>query len=308
MIKKFKLRSRPDEKPFKQIKEEISWIVNICLASSRIKKLTFQEPERDYNARPTLHTVLCAPIGNIKSTILEQIGGEINQEVMLEVTKPGLVGTIDQKTMQIIPGAAWTCRNSMMLIDEFNFAKKGGSWETLLQLTESQRWTKRFGVFSTRQEFFDGDLYLKVDSGSLSLKTRFSCLIGTMKRFELMRGQNFRAFLSRTVPYNFSLSEHDIEEILNGKMLFDLKIPKIQEEVFITTSKYMKIKRNVINAMKKETNNEWIRKELMLRTVGDCCRIFAVTGKNDKKWINRIVGYKIQNQQKIGKVYKETKK
>ena len=127
-----------------------------------------------------------------------------------------------------------------------------------------------------------------------------------MKLFEMMRGQNFRALVSRMNPYRFSLDEEDLEKIAEGYEIFKLdeKLQsKAQKEVTITRPQYMRIKSLALRAMKKTTDNNAIRKELMLRTIGDCCRITAVTGKIDTKHVNNLVTWKIHTQQDIGKYF-----
>jgi len=40
------------------------------------------------------------------------------------MTYPALIGSVDKTTRQLIVGASWECRNSLLLLDEFDFGKK----------------------------------------------------------------------------------------------------------------------------------------------------------------------------------------
>jgi hypothetical protein len=55
-----------------------------------------------------------------------------------EATAPGLVGTIDSRTFQFIPGLAWTGRNRLILMDEFKIRRKTDDWIVFLKLLEDQ--------------------------------------------------------------------------------------------------------------------------------------------------------------------------
>jgi hypothetical protein len=243
--------------------------------------------------------------------MLGQIASKIDVPVLLEVTKPGLVGTIDNKTLQLIPGAAWECRNNLMLIDEFNVSKKNDSWEAFLQLLEQQEWSKRFGMFSASLQENDNDLFVHVDKGKIDLRTRFSCIIATMKDFRFMRGQKFRALITRTIPYNFVLSEEELDMVADGHEFFvlDKKFNgDFVDEFIVKRKKYLWIKGIVKNTLKNECNSRIIRSELFLRTIGDCCRLFASSQKKlEKKDFETVVKWKINAQQKIGEYYKTKK-
>lgn len=291
---------------FRDISNEISFLINSALGSAKIKSLVVEEDEKDYNMRSSLHVILRSPVGQAKSTIMEQIGKTVNREIFTEVSRAGLVGSLDNKTYQVIPGATWECRNSLLLMDEFAFGKKKEGWEVFLQLLESQRWSKRIGIFSADQNMEDEDLYFRVSKGKIDLKTRFSCIVATMKNFAFHRGQSFRAFVTRCIPYSFDLSIDDLNKISEGKELFKLKVTMPEEKVYLQKSKYRKIKRIVMKELNKCPDLR-SRKELFLRSIGDCCRIYAVWGKNDRRFFNDIVAWKIGTHMLIGKYYTRKK-
>lgn len=292
---------------FSKVSKELSFIINASLRSAKVKRLVLEEPHVEYSSRPVLHVLLRAPVGQAKSTIMSQIGAAVNSKVITEVSRAGLVGSLDGKTMQIIHGAAWECRNNLLLLDEFTFGKKQEGWEVFLQLLEAQMWSKRIGIYSSDSETVDGDLYYNVKKGAIDVKTRFACIIATMKDFRFYRGQNFRALVTRCVPYNFDLTEEDISRILNGELLFklDKKIEKepFVDEVRIDQQKYLKIKRYVMNKLKVECKDENTRKEIIMRTVGDCCRFYAATGNNTTRHFRDIIQWKSKTHGMIGQFY-----
>lgn len=288
---------------FKRISEDLSFLINSCAATAKIKQIVVEEEEENFLLRSSMHLLLLAPIGQIKSTILSQIAGQTKREVITEITRAGLVGSLDSKTIQIIPGTAWECRNSLMILDEFSFGRKKEGWEVFLQLLESQSWGKRIGMFSADQRIEDEDLYFNVGKGRIDLKTRFSCIVATMKNFEFQRGQNFRAFVSRCVPFTFNLKEEDLDKIAEGKKLYKVYKYSPEPVVYIKNSKYKQIKRTVWKELKK-CSLEYVRKELFLRSLGDCCRIYAATGKNDSDIFEKVTSWKVSAQMLIGKYYK----
>lgn len=294
-----------DEAMLKQTIQDISFLLSFQEASLATKKITIEEKYGKYTSLRTVpHVILRAPVGQAKSTVLQQLSKDLNVPVLTEATRAGLVGAIDNKTMQPIPGAAWTSRNSFLLMDEFKFGKKDGGWEVFLQLLEDQRWAKRIGVYSPDINEEDHDLYFKTQKGSIELKTRFAAVIGTMKRFELQTGQAFRAFVSRCIPYEFQLNREELKEIAEGKKLYQKKTFPKKEEITISHKEYKKIIENVDKTLNGQCKNPKLGNELFLRSIGDCCRYYAATGQNNTKAYKLITTWKAQTYNKLGTAYK----
>lgn len=281
----------------------MSFLTNTALSSAKVHSLTVEEKTKDYRMRPSFHIMLTAPVGQIKSTVLEEIAQKVNREVITEITRAGLVGAIDQKTMQFIPGAAWECRNSLLLLDEFTFGRKKEGWEVFLQLLENQKWGKRIGLFSADSCEQDGDLYAKIGKGRIDLKTRFACIVATMRRMEYQRGQSFRAFVTRCVPYYFDLDESVLREIAEGATLYTYKPPEPKADIIIPRKTYSKLLSTADKELKKCGNPD-IRKELYMRSIGDLCRAYAVWGKNNINTMRDIVRWKVKAQTAIGSQYR----
>jgi hypothetical protein len=94
-------------------------LVNLAANSTKMKKLTIKEPFREFSLRPQIHLFISAPFGQMKSTILDQIAKLYSAKIYTHLTFPSLVGSIDRSTKQVIPAAAWECRNKIMVLDEF---------------------------------------------------------------------------------------------------------------------------------------------------------------------------------------------
>ena len=111
------------QKP-KKIFEDIRFLVSCAVASLGIRKISIEEKDGMHELRPSLHVFLRSPTGSGKSTILNYIAkltGGLNVDGS---TSPGLIGTFDKSTHQLVPGAAWEGRNNLLLFDEFSFRKK----------------------------------------------------------------------------------------------------------------------------------------------------------------------------------------
>jgi hypothetical protein len=295
-----------------QIQKDINFIGNIAIASSKISTLTIEENKGTFQIRPTIHPMLRAPSGEGKSTIMNEISKALNVPVQTEITRAGLVGTIDPKTQQYIAGAAWEARNSVLLLDEFTFGRKKEGWEVFLQLLESQTYGKRFGIYSTDQNEQSGDLYYKVGKGRIDLKTRFAAVIATMKRFEIQRGEFFLAFITRVLPYPYTLPISDLARMLQGEAIFVYKPIQVEPNIVVPLDTYRKIVDHCTEVFKNYPNLQTITtshianetcQNLFARTIGDICRVWAVNRNLDR--MDDIINWKLQSTMLVGKAYRD---
>ena len=291
------------DKNFRHHIRNINMLVNYATASAQIKKLEIEQAEGSvYSLRPQIHVILRAPTGEIKSTILRLIGNSIGIGVEDEITSPGLVGTIT-KQMMFVPGAAWQCRNSLLLLDEFKFRRKSDDWIVFLKLLEDQVYSKKIAMFSASLEEVFDDLYLKVKDGRIRMKTRFAAVVATMKRFEFYRGDNFQAFMTRCIPYEYAFSIDDLEYILSGKKFVKVSPPKVKEEIVVKYRKYMKLMKFV----KKNLPANYSGKANFARGVGDIVRLHAITNNINKRDYKNVLLWKVNAFSKIGSYYKREK-
>jgi hypothetical protein len=267
-------------------------LVNIAAHSVKIKKLITKEPYKDYEMRPQLHILISAPSGEMKSTILREISQYYPSKIITDLTFPSLVGSIDRTTKQIIPAAVWECRNKLMLLDEYTSTRESLVTRALLQLLEDQYYSRKIATYSADLNEEDGDLFFKVKSGNIEVKTRFSCIIATMRNIERAGEQVFRALVSRCTPIRYEMSEEEIKQVLEGRKLIYPEKFDVEEIVEIPTEEYKRIIEVVSEEIKR--SNERNAKQVLARTVGDCCRVFAVLGKHDEGLYRTIVRLKVR--------------
>jgi hypothetical protein len=265
-------------------------LVNIAAHSVKIKKLITKEPYRDYEMRPQLHLLISAPFGEMKSTILREISQLYPSKIITDLTFPSLVGSIDRTTKQIIPAAVWECRNKLMLLDEYTATRESLVTRALLQLLEDQYYSRKIATYSADLNEEENGLFFKVKSGSIEVKTRFSCIIATMRDIRRIREQIFLALISRCIPIRYEMSKEEINQVLEGRKLISHENHDVKEVVEISTEDYKHIK-EVVNE-EIEMGNIRNAKQVLARTIGDCCRIFAVLGRHDEKLYKAILRLK----------------
>ena len=226
--------------------------------------------------RGNMHLFLRADTGSFKSTILKELADYFKVNTMELITNAGLVGTID-KNMNVIPGEAWRIRNRLLLLDEFNVEGDSSCIAPLLSLLEDQHYKKAIGRMANEQKEIDGDLYFSVKKGEMMIRTRFSCVVCSMRKIEKTKSVNIEALLSRCVVVPYVLSGPEIKHVMNGHKLLNIKkCPfKKQFDFTVKAKDYKRIMETVDSYPGLDVLKQYAR------TVGDCCRAFAVLGKHD---------------------------
>ncbi|MEO0303947.1 MAG: hypothetical protein ABIM64_01665 [candidate division WOR-3 bacterium] len=263
--------------------EIISHLSFLSYSSSKIRSVIIEQDEGKKKIRGNIHFFLRANTGSFKSSILRELAQNFHVDVIEMITQAGLVGTID-KNMNVIPGEAWNSRNKILLLDEFNLEGNSSCISPLLSLLEDQTYKKVVGRFALEKKERDGDLFFEVKAGELKMKTRFSCIICSMRKIEKNRSMNIEALLSRCVVYSYDLSYEEMNEILLGKKI--LKIEKTHlnslTDVVISNSDY----HHILEIVRSYPGFDYKRQ--YARTVCDCCRAFAVLRKHDEKTYNLL--------------------
>jgi len=264
-------------------KNIISEFVNIALSTSKIKKIVVQEKNGDWNLRTNINLFIFGEIGSTKSTLLNQISKKTNcKKPFTDLTYPALIGSIDKLTRQLLIGACWECKNSLLLLDEFDFGKRNkDDIRTLLQLIEGGEYNKKLAAFSSPTEEIDEDLFYSFKNGEFNVKTRFSLIIVTMKYPYNSQNQELKALVSRCITLPFYPKKEILKAIAHGEPLFSFKdlTPK-EKEIIVFKKDYKKIVDYVDN--KNDGTN-------YLRIIGDCVRVFAVLKKHNLKMYDLII-------------------
>jgi hypothetical protein len=264
----------------------INILVNLAMNSAKIKKLIIHEPNKDFEMRSQIHVFFQAPIGNCKSTVLNMIANSVSQPVWATITRPGLVGSMDPKTFQATVPAAWTARNSLLILDEF--CGWGNEFmNALLQLMEGQEYSRKIGIWGKAGDE-DGDLFWAIGEGEFKLKTRFSAIIATMRNFESSTRMDMQALMTRCLPYKFALSPEIMKRILCGDNMIEIIPASVRSEVEIGQEDYMQI----VEVVELHVLDKKYPLEVFMRGVGDCCRIFAVNQVHDNEFYRSVIDLK----------------
>lgn len=293
--------SKQARKQLKNTIGDIKWLISLAKNSVKIAQISIEEDDGMHNLRPQMHIMLRSSTGSLKSTILRFIQVASNGFFVDSTTAPGMVGTIDKTTFQMIPGASWKGRNNILLFDEFNFRRKTTDSVVFLKLLEDQTYVKRFGLFSSAQELKDKDLYFRVDKGLVEVKTRFSAVIATMRRFEYFSSANFKALVNRCIPYEYSFNLDELDYLISKTKLFTVSRYKTKDSYIVKNRDYKRIKK----AVKKLMPDNDVGKENFTRAVGDAVRAHCIMGNCKKSYIEKICKWKIDTYSKIGKYYEK---
>lgn len=276
MSQKYISRREQDKEIIKVEKETISEFINIALASAKIKKLIVEEEKDIFEMRQNIHLFIYGEKSSTKSTLLNQITNRTKiQESFTHLTFPALVGSVDNQTKQLMVGACWECRNSLLCLDEFDFGQRNKDViRAILQLTENKRYRRKISAFSIPVTLEEEGLYFKFENGEFNIKTRFSLILATMQFPYNSQNQDIQALISRCITIPLHLTKEELGEIARGNPLFRYEdlTPK-ELEITVKKNDYKKI----LEYVERNTDGKGTN---FLRIVGDCVRIFAVLKKH----------------------------
>lgn len=261
----------------------LSDFVNLALASSKIKNIKIEQKNQIYHLRPNINLFIYGSIGSSKSTLLNEIALKTGCKYpYTDLSFPALIGSIDKMTRQLIIGASWECKNSLLLLDEFDFSRRNkDDIRALLQLIEGGRYNRKLASFSAPQEEIDDDLFYKFENGEFNIKTRFSLILATMKYPYTSQSKELQALVSRSICIPFYPTKEELKKIAEGYPIFNYKNKESNnKEITINNEDYNKIL-DYIDDKTDETN--------FLRILGDCLRIFALEQKHNFKLYDLVV-------------------
>lgn len=266
-------------------KDIISEFVNIALATSKLKKIVVEQEKGDWDMRTNINLLIYGSIGSTKSTLLNQIAKKTQcLKPFTDLTYPALIGSIDKLTRQLLIGSCWECRNSLMLLDEFDFGKrKKDDIRVLLQLIEGGEYGKKLASFSAPTKEIDEDLYYSFENGTFNVKTRFSLICATMKYPYNSQNMEFKALVSRCIALPFYPDKKELKRIANGYPIFKfVDLTPANPIVKISKKNYDYI----LNYIDERSNGN-----NYLRTIGDCVRTFAVLKEHRTDLYDLIIKY-----------------
>jgi hypothetical protein len=277
-------------------RETLSLLVNLAIASAKLRKIIIQQDFGVHEMRPQIHLIISGDPGSNKSTVLSEVARQFKSHPYMELTNAGLLGSIDKNTKSVTPGAAWLSRNACLVGDEFEFVDPYGRinpiTNMLLSLTEhDQYFKKKIGLASDDFNKKDKDLFFRVKNGTIEVKTNFSLIIGTMNKMT-WKNQKLIALKSRCIPLRW-LPEFDIiSEIAKGKKIF--RYSNLLATTFKENQGLIQIDNSDYNKIFDFLVTKNIENYLFLRTLGDLCRVFAITKKHDFNTYNLIINLKTE--------------
>lgn len=218
--------------------------------------------------------------------MLEEIAVKHDISPYSYVTYAAMIGCIDPMTGDLIPGLVWQTRRKPLLLDEFRTGERGdtGSIDVLLGALETGLYKRKVGQRTQAFNEEDGDLYYRVKDGEIEVKTRFSCIIATMKNLEKARSEKYRALAQRCIPIRFALPPEDLDNILNGKTFYHYAKFDVPKTAVITSSQY----RRILDIAKHSRTLLPTFHSVIARTVGDLCRITAVLSYIDSDLLHLV--------------------
>jgi hypothetical protein len=261
--------------------EELSILVNLAIASAKIKKLSTPYKE----IRPNLHIIMWGASGSGKSTVMYDVAKKLGIKVYSGITSANLRGSIDKMTGLLSSPVIWECRNSLLMIDEYYVEKFGGSRHVLnelLSLMENPHYMKPFAYRCNDSEEKDDDLFCALKKNKLEVKSRFTLFINTMMNLPVKKQMpEMNALMGRCLVLAFTPSLDDIKRMLDGKSEYIYKEYYPKPEVKISKKNFEKIKLFL--------DGKNVPRDYYMRLCGDLCRVYAVLGKIDEKIFNLIV-------------------
>jgi hypothetical protein len=273
------VQHNPRQHKWDSVPEAINLFSNISCSTASIDSLTVHQPYRRIQIRPQIHVLLQSAPGSLKSTVLEEIASRHGVSPYSYVTYAAMIGSIDPMTADLIPGLVWQTRRKPLLLDEFRTGERGdtGSIDVLLGTLETGLYKRKVSQRTEVLSEEDGDLYYRVKDGEIEVKTRFSCIIATMKNLDKARSEKYRALVQRCIPIRFALQPEDLDNILNGKTFYHYHKYDAPNNPVIARAQYKQILRV---AKDVRTRFPTFHSEYA-RAVGDTCRITAVLGYVD---------------------------
>jgi hypothetical protein len=274
-------------------KDIISLFMNLSIASAKIKGIDVEQEGGIYKLRPQIHLILSGDRGVCKSTAINQVAKHFKTTPYNDTTEASLIGTIDTDTKEVIEGIAWSQRNSVLVYDEFEFSDRSYRpspvINILLSLMEGEQEYKRKIAVQSKNDLIesDGDLFFKVSTGEIHVKTNFALIIGTMDPL-VFQNIKLNAFKSRCIPLKWFPEKETLREVAMGRPIFNFKdllgSRRINKVVKVSAKDYNRI----VDFVGKNCEDVG----MYLRAIGDCVRVFAILKKHDEGLYSQIIEYK----------------
>lgn len=207
-----------------------------CLATARAPPIRTKQSGRYFDIRGNLHVLLTVPPGGGKTTgMLEDVNNVVKAG---DISIAGLLGTVNGKTGDFVPGAATLAAGKVLWIDEYQ-TMRSNVRDKLLTLIETGEAQRSLG-FNLKDKLKKGTKYGlvtgKKGTGHFDVISRFSCMLtGTVKPSVMQKNYMFQGnggkkawmstimFLQRFAHLNLLLDDADFYRVIRGEKLFSVK-------------------------------------------------------------------------------------
>lgn len=219
---------------------------------------------------------MCGRVGSLKSSVMRIICDDLGITPTFNLTTANILGSVDKTTgMPILP-TVWDCRGNIMPIDEFYIDSSNnysmGALRTLLSVLEFPKYEKRVSYRINNFEKKDKNgMYCIMRDGIIKVNTKFVFMANTMMElFRHSKCVEIEALKTRCLILPYYPSLIDIRNMISGMDIYKRKLFNYEKKCVMSYDNYTKIMDLVQDSRIKE--------EYFARTVGDLCRIFAITG------------------------------
>lgn len=277
---------------------EVTSILNVACSSARIQKLQVDRPESGLESmRPQIHLFLSAPKASFKSSMLTKAQSFHGGVYQIGITYPALVGTVDKNSGELTDSLAWNARDSILFVDEFVSAeRKDQLIKAFLPLLTEQTYTRSIGLKSIDKSSSSHGNYYRVHKGRIELKVRFAGIFASMYSLKMFAKYiSHEALLDRCIPIQYEVTNENRDDVARGKAIFNFEPYACPKEVTIDRKDFERV-----YAFWKEKSV----KDLDVRALDDCLRVFAVTQEHQ----NPIYRFVIESHNELDLIKEEIEK
>lgn len=264
--------------------EYLNKIINISCHSPRLENILVKQKNDDYIMRPSLHLLLSFPPGSFKTERMKSIektyGLTQRVEYCADVTGPGLIGSIDTDSREIVAPMAYSCKRGTLLIDELSINPKTQNItiKQMLTFLEDERTARKIGIKATekQEKEFKMESALCKNGWLKFWDLRCNVIFATMRNYRMSRGQiYYTAMLTRVTPIRYDISIDDIDKMLDDRKLIFEKLEFNLDSSPIENKDFEMIRATVkgYGGLVPQIN--------YVRSINDCLRCYAVLREHD---------------------------
>jgi len=210
--------------------------LTVCRGTARAPPIITKQKNGLFKLRAQVHIIMTMPPGAGKTSgMMDDMRNVVPGG---DMSGPGLLGTINGKSGDFVPGACTLAAGKVLWLDEYQ-RMHSKVREKLLSLIETSHTERSLGfnlTDSIHRKTKYGYVQGKKGTGHIEICSRFSCMLtGTIK--PQVRQENYMMqgaggekawmdaimFLQRFVHVNMALDEADFYKVISGERMFNVK-------------------------------------------------------------------------------------